>query len=645
MFQDVLARVTESFSGDRASDRVADLWAIDRWFDFAHFKRSASYSAEKMAEAGLDQVEVISFPADGRTAYGDWVAPLAWDVVGAELEIRSPQTLPLCSYQELPVSLAMWSAPTPPDGIEAEVVLLDDWDDVAGPIEAQAPDPRLRGKILFGSRPGPELKRLAAQHGALGVISQHHAAYGVGQPPRPDDKVSWINAWSDHPFGWPFTRADTPAFGFSLSARQGRELLDLLRSGQPVRAWARVDARHYDGSFDFVTGVIPGRRADQEVLVFAHLYEQGAQDNAGGCAVVLEAARCLSSLIKQGRLPQPLRSIRFVLSWEIYGLLAYATTRPDAMRRCIAGLNLDSLGVTPSLSNALLEVHPNPHAQASYTDTLIERIARQHLPRDTWRTAPFDTTDAVIADPTIGVPTPWLGEMVSSLWHSSLDTPEKIDPATLGREGSVAATYLFTVANAGTSDAAWLAGEVYRDWTATLGQVKADDRSDEPGDGRAAPGDKKARRLSYLRDRSRHALVSCAALDSTPETAQILADFDDATDCGGASDPVGAWRRFGLDACPHDHGRPVVRWTAAGVMAGCGARHRRRKPTLVRASLLALYWADGRRRLTEIQELTQHEFAALNVDLAEYFTFLAQYGYVERGDSSMAAHQEDSRTP
>ena len=30
-------------------------------------------------------------------------------------------------------------------------------------IGAQAPDPRLRGKILFGSRPGPELKRLAAQ--------------------------------------------------------------------------------------------------------------------------------------------------------------------------------------------------------------------------------------------------------------------------------------------------------------------------------------------------------------------------------------------------------------------------------------------------------------------------------------------------
>ena len=50
-----------------------------------------------------------------------------------------------------------------------------------------------------------------------------------------------------------------------------------------------------------------------------------------------------------------------------------------------------------------------------------------------------------------------------------------------------------------------------------------------------------------------------------------------------------------------------------------------------RLSAAALYWADGRRRLTEIQELTQHEFATLNVDLTEYFTYLAQHGYVGGG--------------
>ena len=57
----------------------------------------------------------------------------------------------------------------------------------------------------------------------------------------------------------------------------------------------------------------------------------------------------------------------------------------------------------------------------------------------------------------------------------------------------------------------------------------------------------------------------------------------------------------------------------------------------------ALYWADGRRRVAEIQALTQHEFATLNVDLAEYFAFLAQHGYVGRGDSRTEEHQEDLR--
>jgi hypothetical protein len=110
--EDILTQVAARFSGERARELVEELWARDRWFDFAHFRRSASYAVEKMAEAGLGQVQIISFAADGRTAYGDWVAPLAWDVASAELQIRSPQPLALCSYVDLPVSLAMWMTRT-----------------------------------------------------------------------------------------------------------------------------------------------------------------------------------------------------------------------------------------------------------------------------------------------------------------------------------------------------------------------------------------------------------------------------------------------------------------------------------------------------------------------------------------------------
>ena len=66
-------------------------------------------------------------------------------------------------------------------------------------------------------------------------------------------------------------------------------------------------------------------------------------------------------------------------------------------------------------------------------------------------------------------------------------------------------------------------------------------------------------------------------------------------------------------------------------MAGCGRATRGENPRWSAALCCALYWADGRRSLAEIRELVQHEFEALNVDLVDYFTFLAQYGYVERG--------------
>jgi len=636
MFREILDRINDNFSGERAQALLTDLWGIDRWFDFAHFKRSAGYSAEQFQRAGLSRVESVAFPADGKTRYGDWVVPLAWDVNAAELKLSAPETLPLASYAETPCSLAMWSAPTPPGGIEAEVVELEDEVVSAGLIGA--PDPALRGKILFSARPGPELKRLAARHGALGVITDYHAAYGSAQPARPPDKTSWVNAWSDDPNGWPFTRSDTPAFGFSLSPQQSQKLRDVLRGGRTVKATARVDTRLYDGSFDLVTGLIPGRLPDAEVMVFAHLYEQGAQDNAGGCAVVLEAARCLSQLIARGQLPQPRRGIRFILSWEIYGLLAYAATRPAAMGRIVAALNLDSLGVPPERCQALLELHRNPHAQSSYTDVLFQRIMEGSLAAGEWRLAPFDTTDQVIADPTIGIPTPWLGEMISSLWHSSLDTPEKTDPRALARAGTAAATYLYCVAQASTEEARWLAGEVYREASSALDQAAGATQAE-------GAGREPARRVRYLRDRGRQAVSSCAQLDASPESAQLLAGFERQLD-------EAAQRHLrsleGVPAHPEPPPLPPARHAIAHqvprrtVMGGLSlgslppearpeavAVTRGQNPRWAAALCCALYWVDGKRTLLEIQELAEQECGRLDFDLFDYFGFLNQHGYIE----------------
>jgi len=52
---------------------------------------------------------------------------------------------------------------------------------------------------------------------------------------------------------------DTYCFGFVLTPRQGQELRHLLKKGNaPVRVWAKVVSRLYDGAMEVVSGTIPG---------------------------------------------------------------------------------------------------------------------------------------------------------------------------------------------------------------------------------------------------------------------------------------------------------------------------------------------------------------------------------------------------
>ena len=634
LYPGLLTCIQENFSGKNANDSIKDLWKIDRWFDFKHFKQSANFSAGKFQSAGLSQVEMIPFPADGQTCYGDWVVPTAWDAASAELNITSPQTFPLADYTSQPCSLAMWSAPTDPAGIEAEVVLLENQPKkTADQGMVNYPDVDLKGKILFSDLPGTEMKQIAARYGAPGIISDHHNAYGSANPPRPPDKISWINAWSDDPNGWPFTKRDTPTFGFSLSRAQGDGLRKILKNGQKVTASARVDTRLYDGTYDLVTGIIEGQNPNEEVMVFAHLYEQGAQDNAAGCAVVLESARCLADLIRRGKLPQPRRSIRFILSWEIYGLSGYTATRPDAAKRIIAGLNLDSLGVPPAISDAPLILHNNPHAQASYTDCLLQRIMEQQLPAGEWLQGPFDTTDSVVADPAVGIPMPWLGEMISNLWHSSLDTPEKIDEQRLASQGIVSAAYLYALANAGPLEMQWLAAEINREilQSPVLNQANPDQKH-----------------ISCLNERGQQRLRSCSRLDSSVETTSLIKRYTDLLERKAISlyrQPVNRTSgdinmpKKGQVTPGEDRASRIVpvRKLAGGLSLGrlspadwpaAMAVTSGQNPRWSALLCCALYWADGKRTLLEVKERLEQEFGSLNIDILEYFYFLEKHNYI-----------------
>ena len=407
MFQDVLAQVAESFSGERARD------AGSRPVGHRPLVRLRPLQAQRRATArrrwrrpAWIRSRSSPSPPTAARAYGDWVAPLAWDVTGAEL--RDTQPAAAAAVRLHARRRADWRCGARRHRRGAWRPRWSCWttgnaarraDRGAGARSTAA------GQDSCSAAGRTELEAPGDATRRAGRHLDHHAAYGARQPSGRPTRSVGSTLWSDHPIGWPFTRADTPAFGFSLSARQGGELPTCCGAGSRCRRGRastpalrrQLRLRHRRDT----------RPADRPRRCWSSPTSTSRAPRTTPAAVrsCWRRRAVCNALIKQGRLPQPRRSIRFVLSWEIYGLLAYAATRPAAMRRCSRRAEPGQPGRHSGAEQRALEVHPNPHAQASYTDALIQRIARAAPAAGrAGRTVPFDTTDAVIADPTIGMP-------------------------------------------------------------------------------------------------------------------------------------------------------------------------------------------------------------------------------------------------
>ena len=143
---DLLKLLMQNVNPSEAMADVQTIWTTDRWFNFPKFQETAKNVAEIMRKAGLDDVQIGYAPADGVTQAGFWTEPMAWDPHVGTLEIVSPQVPEnmrvLADYQKVPTSLCMWSGPTAPGGVEAEIVLP--------PTDIKTAD--LKGKIVLGGR-------------------------------------------------------------------------------------------------------------------------------------------------------------------------------------------------------------------------------------------------------------------------------------------------------------------------------------------------------------------------------------------------------------------------------------------------------------------------------------------------------------
>ncbi len=360
-------------SGTAAKRTVQALTLFHRMRGSRPFRAAAEHIAAEAKRAGLAGVEILSFPADGEIFYGTQRSRPAWDADFAELWEQRPlaagtagwaDAARIASWEARPITLAEDSA-----SAEVAARLIDVG---AGTAEGDYRGRDVRGNLVLAAAQPGEVEALAVERfGAAGIVS-----YAQNQP------TAWLGE-DENLVRWGHLQSfpKTPTFAFMVSLKQARAWQGRLAAGEAVRLRASVRAGRHAGSYDVVTAVIPGgdpALRQQEIVLSCHLDHErpGANDNASGCATILEVGRALAALVRAGRLAPPRRTLRFVWPPEVEGTIALLNARPDLAARARAVVHMDMVGGDPAATGAVFHVTRTPASLPSFVNDVGEAFAR-----------------------------------------------------------------------------------------------------------------------------------------------------------------------------------------------------------------------------------------------------------------------------
>jgi len=670
MFKKSFEAVREEFSGQAAKGYVIDIARYHRMQASPGFRQAAHYCLERLREAGV-QAEILTFPADEKTQY--WSARMfqEWEATEATLHLLEPEDerRKLADFRDCPISLIQRSAPF--EG-EAEVVLLED-----GEEEAEYEGLDLRDKVVLTKGDLDRVRQLAVEkRGAVGIISD-----GMRETPPVRARMDLPDALQYTSFWW--TGQEKKCFGFVLSPREGEKLRGLIKKrvqdGQPpVKVRARVVSRLYDGEIEVVSALIPGGM-DQEVVIIAHLCHPrpSANDNASGSAAALEIARTLQKLVDEGRLAPPRRGIRFLWVPEMTGTYAYLATHEDEIERLVAGINLDMVGQNQELCGSSFLIECPSQALPSFAPPLLERLREELLGEISafggtgsyalfrYAVTPFSggSDHYILSDPSVEVPTPMIIQWPDKFYHTSQDTPDKVDPAMLSRVGSLAATYAYFLANAGQGEATWLGYEMVARFKRDIVRIVQEKVTEATHlsleeEGADKLGETIARlrkKAAYLLEREQQALASLRRLASEiavegwqEEVAEFarqelargeaairvcVSERDWAEPAERERDE---WEEKAAAVVPRrlyrgpTSLRPYLNQLSEEERERWWQMRKERKRVFYTLPTLAEYWSNGKLSLLEIADLIELETGQRDVELlVEYFQMLGKLNLVE----------------
>ena len=461
----IIAALSQEISGETAKSNLEYIARQHRMRGSRGFRAAADHIVKQLREYGLTDARVEQFPADGKIFYGTQKSRPPWDAEFAELwEMRETNSgwtrhARLASWDAMPVTLAQDS-----ESGEATAELVDVNN---GTSERDYTGKDVRGKIvLTAAQPGPVARLAVERFGAAGIVS-----YAQNQ------RTAW---WGENEnlirWGHLDTFAAKPTFAFMISPKQARNFQARLARGEKIRLYASVRAGKHSGSYDVVTATIPGADANlrnEEIAFSCHLDHQrpGANDNASGSVAILEVARALNKLIKEGKIARPARTIRFIWPPEIEGTITLLNARPEIASRIKAVIHMDMVGGGPE-TKAIFHVTRGPASLPSFVNDVAEHFGQfvndQSAEFAKGTNVPFPmlapeggkeplqaemaefsmgSDHQVYADSSFAIPAIYLNDWPDRYIHTNFDTPANVDPTKLKRAAFIGAASGYFLAN------------------------------------------------------------------------------------------------------------------------------------------------------------------------------------------------------
>ena len=423
---DIVKAVTNTISGISAKDYATAISRFHRIQASPGFSEAIEYLKNAITPISDAKVKVFEYPADGKTTISTWQNPFGWEAKSGKLELLEPEQRVLADFSAEPISLVAHSTSV---DIETEVVYVG-----KGLKPSDYEEQDVKGKLVLTESLARIVHQIACiKYGAAGVLTF--------VPPEGIDEIAELRRYDAI---WPDSdEKENATFGFALTQGDGVKIKKWLEEHKVVTVKAKVDASLGVGKTQVLSALIAGEDKSKELWLAAHVCHPhpGANDNASGSGALLEILRTLSYLIREGKIPKPVFSIRFLWIPEWSGTIQFIENEKDILKRCVAMINLDMVGADPTKSGSVLHLYRTPFSLPTTLNNVVRfwmksQAKREDSRREGGMVAPLPyeysryspgSDHFMLTDSTVSIPAVMLNQFPDRFYHTSTDTADKLD--------------------------------------------------------------------------------------------------------------------------------------------------------------------------------------------------------------------------